>query len=112
MTVTYIVDQRDSQGQVIALPAFTTMIGLSSDTKPSVDSGGKAKLKVGSEFWERDTNDRYVWNGQDWEAVISQETKVLREISQQNTALLKVLVSLHNGMVLAETSEAELIEVT
>jgi len=89
------------------------MIGYSSDTKPRVDSGGSA-LKIGSEFWERDSNRRFVWDGNDWQESVSQETAELRAIGQtlrqQNLDILRILASIHNGMVLAETILADPIE--
>lgn len=113
MSVTYIVDQRDAQGRVVALPAYTTMIGDSTDTKPIVDSVGSA-LKVGSEFWERDTNNRWVWDGLTWKQSASQETRAIwaldHSLRVQNQEIARVLLSMHNGMSLSGLIETEPIE--
>lgn len=101
MAVTYVLAERDAQGKVIALPPHDLVMGFSDDQKPTVDSAGRT-LKVNSEFWERDTDRRYVWDGVTWRETFTAEARLMMEIRDAQdsrlTDILAVLRSLHDGM--------------
>ena len=52
----------------LAAPALRTdvrIVGLSTDTKPTVDEDG-SELQLGTEFFSDDTSQSWFWNGSEW----------------------------------------------
>ena len=61
---------------------------------------------------ELDTGKRFTFNRGQWKHIHDEDLALstLLEMKNQNADILRVLLSMHNGMVLAETINAELIE--
>jgi len=49
---------------------FVRYIGLSTDVKPVLDEDVPLSLMIGSQFYETDTCNTYIWNGTDWEILL------------------------------------------
>lgn len=53
---------------LLAAPTLRTdtrIVGLSTDTKPTIDEDG-SELQIGTEFFSDDTSQSWYWTGEEW----------------------------------------------
>ena len=96
MAISWVSEQRDAQGRIVALPPYDVILGASRDAKPLVDQAG-GRLRVESRFTENDTGCEFRWDGTQWVVLESIDRRLARNTLAALQDIHRVLRQVRNA---------------